>query len=144
MKKIVMLTYFDRKIGPKVYYSYPKVIIDINLKSEICSFLDLSTSKGYLILVRNGMRVYNFPFELQSSLARGGVDILALSLILDNKITLEKEIILQELFNRFKKLVEYDKEIFYAFYSETHKYIEKKNILELYVDNLYEEMKLIR
>lgn len=147
MIKLIMLSYFDNKIGPKIFCSYPKIMMDIYLKEEICRFIDLNINGKYIIFVKEDIKVFNFSFEITSKLSRGGIMNLALSIIMEKNVSLETENKLYDLFILFKnKIIQY-KEIDYAFflpyYPNSFDCNEKKNLLKSLINELYDEIKRI-
>jgi hypothetical protein len=147
MKRIVMLSYFDNKIGPRVFYSYPKELLDANLKQEICNFVDFYNIGGYLVHVLHDKRIYNFGFDIFSDFSRGNIETLAISIITESDISKEKENKIIKAFNTFKCVIKGDEDFYLAFYYDKEftedidkKIKDKKESLEFFVNKLYEEI----
>ena len=47
LNTIVTLSYFHRKIGPLVFYSYPEGILDYNLSVRIANIMDQTFNEGF-------------------------------------------------------------------------------------------------
>lgn len=146
MKRIVMLSYFDTKIGPKVFCSHPKELLDIDLTQEICKFVDFYDLDGYLIHVSDDKRIFNFGFEIFSGLSRGNIETLSIAVITEKDISKEEEDRIVKRINKFILLIKNDKDIYFGFYtlpdhSETYTCFEKKALLQYLIHKLYEGIK---
>ncbi|GAH60485.1 unnamed protein product [marine sediment metagenome] len=71
MKPIVALSYFHRKIGPLVFYSYPESMLDEQLSARIANIMDQTVSEGFFTHSFEKNNSNNYYFEIHSDWARG-------------------------------------------------------------------------
>ena len=127
----VALSYFHRKTGPSVFYSYPLEldILDKNLSKQIANLMNQSISYGVKTYSFKKLRAMNFYFEILSDWARGNKEMLMVSVILDSsdpskyktsEITDKISALLVEFTEKFKS----DDSIFTAFYIENLRFLE--------------------
>lgn len=81
--KAVALSTFDSIEGPMVHFFITDGFVAEDKKEEISSFLNFNASKDYFILRIDGLTTYNTHFTIKSRNARGRVEMLMLSLIVD-------------------------------------------------------------
>ena len=133
-----LLAYFDNKIGPKIYYSYPKQMLDMSIQDLICKFVDLDIdNNGYIILVKDTYRIFNFLFSIPSPLARGGVELISFAVVVSNVIDRLQENIVITKCQLLKNALEAIPDIYYAFYPKTEQYENKKIQLQHIIQKLY-------
>jgi len=85
----LVLTYFHRIKGPSIYLSFP----DANAKLEediiqkLMKFFDLDINETFfeIVLINKKKRILNLYFEIPSEWARGKIEMVMLSLIMDIK-----------------------------------------------------------
>ena len=142
MKRMVLLSYFDSKFGPRVFYSCPKKMLDVNLTKMMCGFMDFFGVKGYLIYVMKNRKIFNFPLEIQSNFGRGGVEMLSVSIITEREISRRGEEAIVRRFNGFKKNMQSKKNYYLAFYDARYKKTMKNEIQEakIAVESLVNEL----
>ncbi|TFF89391.1 MAG: hypothetical protein EU548_07530, partial [Promethearchaeota archaeon] len=75
-----MLSYFDTRVGPKVFLKSPENFEDEKLE-RITQFLDLDT-EAFFIHEFDKIKSINYKFEIPSRRARGNVESLMISIIL--------------------------------------------------------------
>jgi len=75
-----MLSYFDTRVGPKVFLKAPENFKDEKLE-RITQFLDLDT-EAFFIHEFDKIKSINYKFEIPSKRARGNVESLMVSIIL--------------------------------------------------------------
>ena len=77
------LTYFHQIIGPKILLSYPDSISNI-VRESILKFFDLELDDAFfeIILINKKQRIINLSFKIKSIWARGGFEIVMLSLVM--------------------------------------------------------------
>ena len=85
-KTIVILSYFERKLGPVVFYSYPEDNHDDRL-ALIINIMDQAFKEDYYVHMSSIVpSSLNYYFEIPSEWARGGKEMLMISVILDKPI----------------------------------------------------------
>lgn len=77
---VTLLSYFDSKIGPCIYLTYPEIELTEDLDA-IKAALDIKDSEGFMI-IKDGMLVLNYMLYIASPLARGREEMLLLSYII--------------------------------------------------------------
>ncbi|MFX1274893.1 MAG: hypothetical protein ACFFBP_14975 [Promethearchaeota archaeon] len=125
-KPILIVSYFDSKIGPNILYCNENLDSLKNL--DISSFLDILES-GTFIFSISQYRSINYIFKIKSDYARGGIETLMISyLIKDGHVNNEykylesKNSLLEEFGSEIKKLRDLPEII--------HKTRKKENLLE--------------
>ncbi len=146
LKTIVALSYFHRKIGPLVFYSYPKNILEKELSLKIANIMDQQFSEGFFTHSFENLKSMNYYFEIHSDWARGNKEMLMVSIILDQQITLEVEEKISILCNEFSEQLQSNEEIFTAFYindinnfdeDDQENIVKNESLIKLWVNNLY-------
>ncbi len=146
LKPIVALSYFHRKIGPLVFYSYPKNILEKELSLKIANIMDQQFSEGFFTHSFENLKSMNYYFEIHSDWARGNKEMLMVSIILDQQITLEVEEKISILCNEFSEQLQSNEEIFTAFYindinnfdeDDQENIVKNESLIKLWVNNLY-------
>ena len=116
MKAIVALSYFHRKIGPIVFYAFPKQELDDQLAARIANIMDQTVSEGFFTLTFEDKLSMNFYFEIHSDWARGNNEMVMVSLIFDHQISAEVEQNLMNLCAEFCSKLQSNEEVYTAFY----------------------------
>ncbi len=146
MKTIVALSYFHRKIGPLVFYSYPKDILDKDLSGKIANIMDQQFSEGFFTHSFENLKSMNYYFEIHSDWARGNKEMLMVSTILDQQIPPEIEERISILCAEFSEQLQSNEEIFTAFYikdinnfddDDQESIIKNDSLIKAWVNNLY-------
>lgn len=146
MKPIVALSYFHRKIGPLVFYSYPENMLDEQLSARIANIMDQTVSEGFFTHSFEQNSSNNYYFEIHSDWARGNKEMLMVSIIFDQQINSEIEQNVSVLCTEFLEKLLSNEEIYTAFYindinnfDEPDKDLIYKNnsIIKLWVKELY-------
>ena len=115
---ISILSHFDHRYGPKVFYSVPELPSYLNLE-HIPSLMDLH-KEGFFIHEFGNIKTANLIFEIYSRFARGKREMLMLSVV-----TLDGEYNLN--LSSFREIMEFFVKEF-------------KNINELYVGLRHEDI----
>ncbi|MHA2392468.1 MAG: hypothetical protein ACXAEX_11040 [Promethearchaeota archaeon] len=144
MKTNVALSYFHRKIGPSVFYSYPKDSLDRELSVKIANIMDLY-NEGFFTHSFENLKSLNYYFEIHSDWARGNMEMLMVSTIIDQQLSPEIEEKISELCVEFSEQLQSNEEIFTAFYINDINYHEEdkdlitKNeaLIRAWLKNLY-------
>jgi len=146
LKTIVTLSYFHRKIGPLVFYSYPKDILERELSLKIANIMDQQFSEGFFTHSFENLKSLNYYFEIHSDWARGNKEMLMVSIILDQQIPSEDEEKISILCTEFSEQLQSNEEIYTGFYiNDVNNFDEKdqesirKNeiLIKAWVKNLY-------
>ncbi len=146
MSTIVALSYFHRKIGPLVFYSYPSVMLDDQLSIRIANIMDQTVSEGFFTHSFENKNSMNFYFEIHSDWNRGNKEMLMISIILDRHTSPEIEQSISLLCTEFSEKLQSNEEIFTAFYvndvnnfDETDRELILKNnsLIKTWVKELY-------
>ncbi|MFX0146482.1 MAG: hypothetical protein ACFE8E_01910 [Candidatus Hodarchaeota archaeon] len=116
MSTIVALSYFHRKIGPIVFYSYPIDLLDDQLSVRIASIMDQTVSEGFFTHSFENRNSMNFYFEIHSDWARGNQEMLMVSIIFNRQTNSEIEQNVLTLCTEFIEKLQSNDEIFTAFY----------------------------
>ncbi|MFX1429443.1 MAG: hypothetical protein ACFFCY_04680 [Promethearchaeota archaeon] len=146
LKTIVALSYFHRKIGPLVFYSYPKDMLERDLALKIANIMDQQFSEGFFTHSFENLKSLNYYFEIHSDWARGNKEMLMVSIILDQQISTEDEEQISILCTEFSEQLQSNEEIYTAFYindlnnfeEEDQESITKnESLIKAWVKNLY-------
>ncbi|NVM34192.1 MAG: hypothetical protein HWN81_01270 [Candidatus Lokiarchaeota archaeon] len=146
MKTIVTLSYFHRKIGPLVFYSYPKNTLEKDLSLKIANIMDQQFSEGFFTHSFENLKSMNYYFEIHSDWARGNKEMLMASIILEQQITPEVEEKISILCNEFSEQLQSNEEIFTAFYindinnfdeNDQESIVKNESLIKLWVTNFY-------
>ena len=116
LNTIVTLSYFHRKIGPLVFYSYPEGILDDNLSVRIANIMDQTFNEGFFTHSFENLNSMNYYFEIHSDWARGNKEMLMISIIFEQQTFPEMEQNVSTLSKEFSERLQANDEIFTAFY----------------------------
>ncbi len=146
MKTIVTLSYFHRKIGPLVFYSYPKNILDKDLSIKIANIMDQQFNEGFFTHSFENLKSMNYYFEIHSDWARGNKEMVMISIIIDQQISPEVEEKISILCSEFSERLQSNEEIFTSFYindlnnfndKDQEKIKTNDSLIKVWVNNLY-------
>ena len=146
LKTIVTLSYFHRKIGPIVFYSYPADMLEKELSLKIANIMDQQFNEGFFTHSFENLNSLNYYFEIHSDWARGNKEMLMVSTIIDQQIPTEDEEKIAILLKEFSEQLQSNEEIYTAFYindinnfdEEDQESIRKNEaLIKAWVDNLY-------
>ena len=112
----VAISYFHRKIGPLVFYSYPKNSLDKDLSVKIANIMDQQFNEGFLTRSFENLKSMNYYFEIQSDWARGFKEILMVSIIIHLQISPEIEESIASLCRKFAEMMKSKEDIYTGFY----------------------------
>ena len=114
---IVILSYFHTKIGPLIFYSYPKKQLDNDLSSRIYDIMDQQRKKEeFLTQTFEDLKLLNYYFQIRSDWARGLSEILMLSLLTSGQISPEIEETIRNLCKKFSEKMQTKEDIFTGFH----------------------------
>jgi len=146
LNTIVALSYFHRKIGPLVFYSYPEDILNDDLSVRIANIMDQTFNEGFFTHSFENLNSMNYYFEIHSDWARGNKEMLMISIILGEKTTSEMEQNVSTLSREFSERLQANDEIFTAFYindlssfdeNDRDSIIKNDSLIKLWVKELY-------
>jgi len=145
MEFFITISYFDRKIGPIVFYFYPIDFLEKHLVDRITHIMDQIITEGFFTFSFDTFYSLNYYFEIDSTWARGLKESLMISAIFDGRISIETEKAILTLCIEFSEWIKSKDKIFTAFYKQYPEYYQnqenKKNIDEnlLYVKSWVQE-----
>jgi len=146
LKTIVTLSYFHRKIGPLVFYSFPEDLLDEDLSVRIANIMDQTFNEGFFTHSFESINSSNYYFEIHSDWARGNKEMLMISIIFEQQTTPEMEQNISALSKAFSEKLQANDEIFTAFYindlnnfdeNDKEKIIKNDSLIKLWVKELY-------
>ena len=84
---LLVLSYFDKYLGPKTFLSYPDAEIEADLIDKLIRFFDLNIKENFweILLINKNKRIINLYFELPSEWARGDKEMAMLSVVMKQK-----------------------------------------------------------
>ncbi|MHA1193362.1 MAG: hypothetical protein ACTSP9_13915 [Promethearchaeota archaeon] len=133
-KNIVSLSFFKRRSGPQMFYSFPENILNTIEQESIVEMMLQSFKERFFINQSSIVSSLNYYFEIHSDWARGNKEMLMISVMLDRKINQVIEEIIQSLCLDFESHLFSNKEIFKAFY---------KNEIDSFTDEEQDDIKRI-
>ncbi|MDX1798329.1 MAG: hypothetical protein R3255_06745 [Candidatus Lokiarchaeia archaeon] len=127
-KTVVTLSYFDRKLGPLIFYSYPEDNHDDRLPL-IINIMDQAYEEGYYVHMSSIVpSSLNYYFEIPSEWARGNKEMLMISVILEKPISKLLGQSIQEICTDFATKLKNIEGLFKALYvKEIEKFPEKEH-----------------
>ena len=118
MEFFITLTFFDSKIGPLVFYSYPIRNIEEDLEEKIARIMDLFITEGFMTFSFDKYHSLNYYFEIDSTWARGRKETLLLSAIFEERVSIEIEKAILTLCIEFSEWIKKKEDIFKGFYTK--------------------------
>ena len=146
MNPIIVLSHFHKKIGPSVFYSYPKNLLSKQFSSVITTIMDQPLSESFFIHAFENFTSLNYYFEIQSNRARGGREMLMVSVIFEQQTTAENEHKVSTLLQEFSKNLQSHEQIYIAFSrdefnrfddKEKEDIINNYSLVKIWVKELY-------
>jgi len=128
-ENIVALTFFKRRSGPLMFYSFPENSLNNKEQESIVAMMAQSFQEKFFINQSSFISSLNYYFEIHSDWARGNKEMLLISIILDRKINQEIEETIQSLCLDLDSQLNSNKEIFKALYiSEIESFSDEDQI----------------
>jgi hypothetical protein len=146
MRAAVTVSYFHRKIGPMVYYTYPEDALSEEEKTRLADIMDQAFEESFFAHQFGDLNSLNFYFEIQSEWARGNKEMLMVSVILDIAPNPGVNSAISTLCSEFATRLKNVTEIYKAFYNveeaqdkeQDQQVIKKYNLdLRFWVKELY-------
>jgi hypothetical protein len=117
MHAAIAISYFHRKIGPMVYYSYPEEALKEEEKVRLADIMDQAFEEGFFTHRFGDLYSLNYYFEIQSEWARGNKEMLMVSVIVDTTPTSNVETIILQWCSDFATRLKNNEDIYKAFYN---------------------------
>lgn len=133
MEFFVALLFFDLRMGPTVYATYPNQEIEDLKRELLVSTMDHIISEGFFAYYFEDFFSLNYIFEIPSIWARGGTESLMISIIFENHPTSEIEKAALTVCIEFSEWIKSNQEIYTAFYVNSWRYgenQEQKNTID--------------
>ncbi len=125
IKTIVILSYFHTRIGPSIFYSFPKTKVDEEVVDRIYELMNQPKKEEFLTQSFESLKLLNYYFQIYSDWARGNEEMLMLSIMTNQQISLEIEETISNLGKKFSEKMQSNEDIFTGFYiKELNKYDE--------------------
>ena len=147
MTIVVAISWFHRKIGPTMFYSYPEGSLDEDLSSKIAGVMDQTSEEGFFTRSLGNVNSMNYYFEITSDWARGNKDMIMASIMFfDQQTTQDTELSVYSLSGDFVKKLQSNDEIFTGFYfheldklgeNERNGVAKNYSLLKSWVEELY-------
>ncbi|NVM46348.1 MAG: hypothetical protein HWN79_15670 [Candidatus Lokiarchaeota archaeon] len=115
-KTTVTLTFFKRRSGPHVFYSFPENVLNNLEKESIAEIMIQASKERFFINQSSIISSANYYFELHSDWARGNKEMLMISVSLDRKINQAIEEIIHSLCTDFESQLSATQDNFKALY----------------------------
>jgi hypothetical protein len=150
-KSGVIITYFHRKKGPIVFYSYPDDAFSEREKLYTGDLMETAFKEKFFTYQTIFFSSMNYYFEIDSDWSRGNKEMILISVVINtsiNEIFEEKvELLCQEFANKFQET----ESIFKGFWigrldeikgieSKKHEIELKANLIQTYIKEFYNEI----
>ena len=146
MNPIITLLYFHRRIGPSVFYSYPKNSVRNEITSVLINVMDQPLNESFFISSFEDFTSLNYYFEIHSNIARGYNEMLMVSVIFEHQTTHDIEQSVALLLKEYSRNLQSDREVYTAFYRDElsrynddlkEKILNNFTLVKLWVKELY-------
>lgn len=137
--KALILSHFNQVLGPRIVLKIPESFDNESL-NDIPRLLDLY-QEGFFVYEKGDLSIANLLFKIQSPKARGGIEVLMISIVIFEEKTDPK--FLKNVLEEFVIDAKYIKNVYRSLYSSTGKYDDAKEILEEvreYVFSFYQDL----
>jgi len=149
MGMIVILSYFHTKIGPLIFYSFPKTQLDRDILDRIYDIMDQPNKEEFLSQTFENLKLLNYYFQIDSKWARGNKEMVMVSLIINQQISPKIEETISILCKKFSKKMQSNDEIFTGFHIndldnydeiDQQSIIKNDSVIKDWVHDLYWEV----
>jgi hypothetical protein len=154
-KTIVLLSFFHRRIGPTIFYSYPQQKVGEEISDRLYDVMTQQKGEEYFMHSFEECKFLNYYFQIPSDWARGFREMIMISIIIYHQISPEIEESIASLCKNFAEEMQSNEDIFTGFYiNEISKYnnadqerikrnerLIKDGIKELYWETMKETRK---
>jgi hypothetical protein len=128
----VLLSYFERKKGTLVFYAYPKTILEEVYSIQISNIMEQVSKEGFFVHRSSTVpSSLNYYFEIPSEWARGGKEMLIISVFLDKIMNKRLEDSIQEICDDFVLQLKSIEDLFKALYMEKRDKIPESDHLDI-------------
>lgn len=110
---ILILSYFDQKLGPNPFIILPNEIRNETQK-QICQIMDTNTANGFFVFEDKNINSANFTFEIKSDWARGDSERLMFTCLIAKSIHDLKSF--KRLFKKYVDEIKKSKSIYKGLY----------------------------
>ena len=136
MEFFTTLSYFNKKIGPLVFYSYPNKDLEKYLKERIARIMDQVLTEEFVTFSFDNYYSLNYYFEIESDWARANKEALLLSAIFDENISMEMEKAILTICIELSTWLKSKRYIFTGFYENYSIYNQDKKSKNIVDKNL--------
>jgi len=126
MEFFTTLSYFNKKIGPLVFYSYPYNDLEKYLTERIARVMDQVLTEEFVTFSFDKYYTLNYYFEIDSDWARGNKEPVLLSVIFEESISMEMEKAILTICIELSDWLKSKKDIFTGFYEPYSIYYQDK------------------
>jgi hypothetical protein len=133
MEFFTTLSYFNKKIGPLVFYSYPYKDLEESLTERIANIMDQVQTEEFVIFSFGKYHSLNYYFEIDSDWARGNKDALMLSAIFVEHISMGMEKAILTICIELSDWLKSQKNIFTGFYESSSTFCQEnrsRNVID--------------
>ena len=128
-KTSVMLSFFKRRSGPHVFYSFPEDALNNVEKESIGEMMIQASKERFFINHSSIITSINYYFELHSDWARGNKEMLMISVSLDRKVNQAIEEIIHSLCIELESQLNSTQNIYKALYiDDLDRFSDEENI----------------
>lgn len=136
MEFFTTLSYFDKKIGPLVFYSYPYNDLEKDVKDRIATIMDQVLTEEFVTFSFGKYYSLNYYFEIDSDWARGNKEALMLSVIFVERISMEMEKAILTICIELTDWLKSKRNIFTSFYETSSAFTQDKTSQNMINKNL--------
>lgn len=141
-KSGVILSYFHRKLGPLVFYSYPEDVFSERERNFACNLMDKTFNERFFTYQTIFFSSMNYYFEIDSNWSRGNKEMLMLSVILNTPINAIIEDKIELVCQEFVSKVQKTENIFMGFHlNEVNKFKGAKQEIQTKIELLQSYIK---
>ena len=115
LRLIVVLSYFHRKIGPMVFYSYPENLLSNKISSILPNIMDQAKRDEFFTYSFDSTKCMNYYFVIRSEWARGNKDALMISVVFEQQTLPDLEQYVSTVIKEFSETLKTTKNIYSAF-----------------------------
>ena len=146
--RVIEFYYFDFKVGPALFYSYPKGKFSKELSDRVCEAMDIQDSETNFTYSFEGIISLNHYFKIDSEWARGKKEMCMVSIILDKEAKPELKDKITTSCGNLMKAMKLSKGMYSAFYKDHVKAHEEdkdeilsnRSMLKAWIKNVHEEI----
>jgi len=134
----ITLSFFDRKIGPTIFYFYPIDSLEKYLVDRITNIMDQIITEGFFTYSFDNFYSINYYFDINSTWARGFKESLMISAVFDERISIETEKAILTLCIEFSEWIKSKDNIFTGFYKQHPDYYENQKNKKVIDENFFQ------